>query len=202
MSGGALPIISMALQAGGQAYGGAVQAGQERQAAAIDAENARLSLLAGEQDVLNLRRAERRAAGDALTEMAASGSPVGTGSAADVIAASAAQAELDIAARRRQAMGEQANYLASAAARRSAAKGAMIGGLFSAVSTAVAGAANIRNQKRLQTQAQWQRAIQLGGGKPPPLIAAPGASAGPWRYGQGPDPSGRNPWALSLTGGN
>jgi hypothetical protein len=183
-----LPIAAIAMQAGGQLFQGFSAAGQARNAARIDDENARLALLGGEQDVYAIRRAERRAAGDALTEMAGSGVLTGTGSAADVIAASAAAAELDIAARRTQAMGEERNFKASAAAQRSAAKGAVIGGVFGAVSTALSGAAGMKNQSKLKTQAQWSRAFAMGGGRPGPMIAAPGATPG------------YNPWAAA--GGN
>ncbi|WP_225205090.1 hypothetical protein [Novosphingobium huizhouense] len=147
--GAALPVLAIAAQAGGQLYQGFEQAGQERAAARVDKENARRAVLAGEQDVYNVRRQERRQAGDALTEMAGSGAMAGTGSAADVIAESARQAELDIARRRDQARGEQANYLASAKAHRSAATGAIISGVFNAVSTALGGASNQRNQGRM-----------------------------------------------------
>lgn len=176
--GSLLPVAAMALQSGGQLFGGFSAAGQERAAARIDTENARLSLLGGEQDVYNIRRAERRQAGDALTEMAGSGVLTGTGSAADVIAASAQQAEMDIAARRTQAMGERRNYLASAAAHRNAAGAAIIGGVFGAVSSVISGANDMRNQGRMKTQGQWERALALNGGRTPPMLAKP--STNPW----------------------
>lgn len=184
-----LPIAAIALQAGGQIYGGMAARSQASAQARADEENARLALLAGEQDNWNILRAERRAAGDAMTEMAGSGIAVGTGSAADVIAASAAQAELEIANRRAQARAEEANYMASAAANRSAGKAALIGGLFGAASSVIGGAAAMRNQQKLRLQGQWERSIAASGGRPPSRIMRPGFTGG-----------GFNPWAR--TGGN
>lgn len=190
-----LPIAAVALQAGGTMFQAFSQQNQEKAAARTDEENARLALLAGEQDNWNILRAERRQAGDALTEMAGSGFAIGTGSAADIIAASAAQAELDIAARRQQARGEQANYLASANAHRAAGKAAVIGGIFSAASSVIGAASNMRNQQKLQLQGQWERSIASSGGRPPSSIMRPGFNGGygsslvdPRRYGMKREP--------------
>lgn len=160
-----LPFAAVALQAGGAIYQGIAGNNAEKAQARIDEENARLSLLSGEQDAYNILRAERRQAGDALTEMAGSGFSVGTGSAKDVIAASAAQAELEIANRRRQAQGEEANYLASAKAHRSAGKAALIGGLFSAASSVISGASNMKNQQKLKLQGGIERTALGSGGR-------------------------------------
>lgn len=190
-----LPIAAVALQAGGTMFQAFSAQNQEKAAAKVDEENARLALLAGEQDNWNILRAERRAAGDAIVEMAGSGVSLGTGSAADVIAASAAQAELDIAARRQQARGEQANYLASANAHRAAGKAAVIGGLFNAASSVIAGASNMKNQQKLKLQGQWERSIAANGGRPPSLIMRPGFNGAggsslvdPRRYGMRREP--------------
>lgn len=177
--GSILPAAALAMQTVGGLTQSIGASRSENAAAAIDAENARLSLLAGEQDVGAIRRAERRAAGDALTEMAGSGIAVGTGSAADVIAASAKQAELDIAARRTQAMGEQRNYLMSADQHRVAARNAIISGAFNAISGVLAGANDMRNRNLLQTQLATERRVQLGGSTvAPPRTTSSGFAGG------------------------
>lgn len=154
MSGGLLPIAALVMQAGGGLLQGIGANNEAKAGARVDEENARLSVLAGEQDSVQIRRDERMMAGDALAQMGGSGLAIGVGSPADILAESAMNRERDIAARRTQALQERNNYAQAAKDKRAAGRNALIGAAFGSVATALSGAADIRSAR---TGAQQQK---------------------------------------------
>lgn len=163
MSGAALPFMALAMQTVG-GIGQSIGANAEANAAAaVDEENARLSILAGEQDVAQVLRAERMAAGEAIASMAGSGAALGYGTAADIITESAMQRDRDILALRNKAIGEASNYQQAAADKRAAGRNAMIAGAFNTVAGVLNGVGDIRNQRLLNAQTSAERAVRLGG---------------------------------------
>lgn len=163
MSVAALPIAAMALQAAGTMMGAAQESKQLKAAARDDRENGRRSLLAGEEQAMDVLRQARFEEGAAAADMAGSGLAFG-GSIGTVLADSSYQAELDIDRIRAKAVGEANNYYANAAQKKKAAKAAIVGGLFSAVTDAVSSAAGMRNQSKLKAQGVTERAVRLGQG--------------------------------------
>jgi hypothetical protein len=143
--GAALPIAAVAMSAIAPIVQGIGENSEARAAARADDENGRLSILSGERDVEQVMRDERDAAGEALAIGAGSGLLVGTGSLADIIAASARERDRDIGVRRRQALGEQRNYQQAAKDKRKAGKNAIISGAFNGVANALAGANGMSN---------------------------------------------------------
>lgn len=162
--GAALPIGAIAAQALGSVVKGIGENKEARAAARTDDENGRLSLLSGEQDVSQIMRDERMMAGDALADMGGSGLAVGVGSAADILAESARQRDRDIGIRRKQAEGENSNYMQAAKDKRAAGRNALINGVFGAASSALAGANANRNARIAGGQASKERTANAGGG--------------------------------------
>jgi hypothetical protein len=193
--GAALPIAALAVTAGGQLFQGFSERKAENRAAAQDDENARLSLKAGEQDAMDVLRQGLSETDAAAATMAGSGLAWG-GSIAAVLADSAHQVEMDIQRVREKAVGEANNYTAQAREHRRAGKAALLGGMFNALSTAIGGAADIRNANRLAAQGASERAVRIGGGggggsSRPPLINTKSAGSSlvdPRLYGRRPDP--------------
>lgn len=149
MSAAALPFISMGLQAVSTIAGGIGANAEARAGARIDDENARLSLLAGEQQAGEVLRQERMAAGEAVVSMADAGGGLGWGTAADVLAESLANRDRDIAALRTKAAGEARNHMRAAADKRSAGRAALIGAAFNTVAGALGNYAAIKGQARI-----------------------------------------------------
>lgn len=163
MGAAALPIAAMAMQAAGTMMGAAQESKQLKREARQDRENGRLSLAQGEQDAMDVLRQARFDQGAAAADMAGSGLAFG-GSIGAVLADSAYQAEADIDRIRARAVGEANNYYANAAQKKKAAKAAIAGGIFSAVSNAVGQASGMKSQGALQQQGVRERAVRLGGG--------------------------------------
>jgi hypothetical protein len=163
MSGNFLPLAAMALDIGGGLAQGAGAKAEAEAAARVDEENARRSLLAGERDVEAIMREERMVAGEAIAGMAGSGLALGSGSAADIITASALNRERDITARRTQARYDQANNLQAAEDKRAAGRAAMTQSIFGAVSGALTGAADIRGNRIAAKTRKAERKVVLGG---------------------------------------
>lgn len=160
--GAALPIAALAITAGGQLYGGIQENKAQRRAARDDEENARLSLKSGEQEAMDVLREALFQQGDAAATLASNGLVFG-GSVSTVLADSSRAAEMDIERIREQARGEARNYYTQASERRRAGKSALIGGMFSAVATAVGGATQMRQQRQMETIAARERGVRLGG---------------------------------------
>lgn len=161
----ALPIAAVVLSAAAPVVEGLGQRSEYRRAARVDDENARLSILSGENDVEDILREERYTAGDALTMLSGSGLQVGTGSAAALLRESARQRNRAVATRREQAGRERDNYLRAAADKRAAGRNALIGGIFGAVSNAVAGVSGMRSSSRINAARDRVRTAERGGGR-------------------------------------
>ncbi len=162
----ALPI-ALGMAAVGSLVGGIEQNRAARAGARADTENARLTILQGEQEALQTGREERRAAGDMLTAMAGSGFEMGQGSFGDLLRESAYQRELEVLNIRTTRTQESKNLLAQASERRKAGRAALLGGMFGAVSTAVQGASQIRAANQQRHQVWNERTHELPGGVPP-----------------------------------
>lgn len=158
----ALPVITMAFQAGGSILQGVGANNEYRAAARVDEENARQSTLSGEQDVAQIMRDERMMAGEAIATMAGSGAAIGWGSAADIIAESAMNRDRDIAARRRQAAQEAANYEQAAADKRAAGRNALITSAFNAVGSVLNGVNGMRNDRLRSAQQSKESGARNG----------------------------------------
>lgn len=149
MSAAALPFISMGLQAASSLAGGIGANAEARAGARVDTENARLSILAGEQSAAEVMRQERLAAGEAIVGMADAGGAIGFGSAGDILAESLANRDRDIAALRAKAAGEARNHLQAAADKRAAGRAALFGGAFNSVASALSNYAAMQGQGRI-----------------------------------------------------
>ena len=154
------PVALMAAAA--QFAGGVMERDASYRSANVDEENARLSILSGEQDAELLRRQERFQVGEDIAAQGGNGLLSG-GSITTLIEASAFERELEIATLRNRAYGEADNFKTRAKESRRAGKAALIGGLFGAVSSALDGAAGVRNQRRLSGQRARERSSLFGG---------------------------------------
>lgn len=159
--GALMPIASVAVAAGSKLAGGVMERNAQYRAAGTEYENARLSVLAGEQGVEQILDDERMAAGASLAAQGGNGLATG-GSIATLIEQSAFEAERALAAERQRAFGEASNYNARGDDRIRAGKNALIGGIFGAVSTALNGAAQLRQQKTATAQSRKERNARLG----------------------------------------
>jgi hypothetical protein len=151
MSAAALPLIAMGVQAAGQIVQGVSANSAARRAAKVDEENARLSILQGEEEASLTARDERSLAGEMLAAMAGGGGDL-QGSNLDIIGQSAYNRELDIEQIRRQRRGEAANLVQSADDKRRAGKNALIGAGFGALSTVISGVSAARNARLVRAQ--------------------------------------------------
>jgi len=169
----ALPVAAIALQAGSKILGGFQQAKGPRAAAAVDEQNAQLTLLDGEQQVLQTRRDERQQAGDMIAMQGGSGIEIGSGSAGDLIAESAYQRELEILNIRTKATRQANNLYQDAADKRAAARAAILNGVFGAVASVVSSAADLRASRTLSAQSGTEDSVMLGGGAQASSAAVP-----------------------------
>lgn len=169
----ALPVIAIAMQAGGKIIGGIQQNKADRAAAAVDDQNAQLSLLSGEQQALQTRRDERMASGDMIASQGGSGIEIGSGTAGDMIAQNAYQRELEILNIRTRATRQANNLYQDAADKRAAGRQAIFNGLFGAAASAIGGAADIRASRTLSSQTSAEYAAALGGGAQASRAAVP-----------------------------
>lgn len=157
----ALPVAAIALAAGGKLYEGVEARNTAYRAAGDDFENARLSILAGEQDVTGIFDEERIAAGASLAAQGGNGLATG-GSITTLIEQSAYAAERHAAAVRQRAYGEAENYNRRGDESIRAGKSALIAGIFNAVSSAIGGAGDMRAQRTLSNQRASERSVRLG----------------------------------------
>lgn len=171
MSVAALPFIAMGVQAAGTIAQGIGANNEMRGAAAVDDENGRLSILAGEQDAGEVMRQARMAMGEDLAGMAGSGAGLGWGSASDVIVESLANRDADVAALRSRAAQEAANYRQAAKDKRAAGRNALIGSVFSAASGALTSMAGIKGQQQISASRGRVRDAVLGSSR---LVAGRG----------------------------
>lgn len=176
MAQAAIPL--MVVTAAGQLAGGFAQRAEANAAARVDDENARLTILEGEQNALQTRRDERSIAGDMIAAMAGSGTLL-DGSNADLLAQSAYQREVEIGNIRRQSSAEARNLQREAKAKRRAGRNALIGAGFNAVSTALGGMADIRANRLLAAQGSRERGATLSGAIKIPGRSVPAMSSAP-----------------------
>ncbi|WP_343609365.1 hypothetical protein [Novosphingobium sp.] len=185
MSFSSNPMFSAAIQGIGNGLQSAGQSNALRQQAAVADENARLSLLAGEQEVSTVNRKARAAMGEQIASMAGSGFVPNAGSAADLITASSLDAARDVANIRTKASEQAANYETEAAAKRDQAHAAIINGLFGSVAGAIKATGTARNQRMLDSATSIYRnavnAPDLLGGSV--LGAIPGGGPALTQYG-------------------
>lgn len=160
--GAALPVAMIATQVVGGVAKGIGRRKELRAGAAADEANAQLALLEGEEESLAVMRDERAQSGDAMAALAGSGLLVGEGSARDVLADSAFQRELDIMMLRKRAYGQFQNDRQAARDKRRAGRNAVIGSVFGAVSTALQGASDMRNQRLQRQQSERERTARRG----------------------------------------
>lgn len=148
--------IGLALAVAGQIKQGADANNAARAAANVDEENARLSILEGEQQALATRRDERMASGDLIAAMAGSGLAMG-GSFSDLLAENAYQRELELLNIRTVRTREANNLNDQARQKRKAGRSALINGFLGATSTALAGVEKQQNQAAVRAQMAVER---------------------------------------------
>jgi len=159
--------IALAMQAAGGIVNGIETNRAARAQANVDEENARLSILDGEQQALATAKDARMAAGAQLAGLAADGVALGTGTASDLLAESIYQGELEKMNIRTRATRQAANLQQQADDRRKAGRAALIGGIFGAAASAIKGVSDIRAQRTV-SQAQQNSRV------PRPMIAGVG----------------------------
>ncbi|NLS27929.1 hypothetical protein S2M10_29310 [Sphingomonas sp. S2M10] len=163
----ALPFIAMAVTAGGKIVEGiGARDAAYAQGQALD-ENARLSVLAGEQQGWQTRLQERRQTGEMLSAQGGSGVQMGTGTAADLIAENSYQRELEILGIRQKAVRQANNYTTQANDTRAAGRAALTGSIFSAVSGALNSVSAMREQRSVSASNASVRAAQAD--RAPPM---------------------------------
>lgn len=155
--------VALGVMALGQVVGGIQQKNAAYASARVDEENGRRSILSGEYEGAQLLRDERAMAGEMMVSQGANGGVALAGSNWGMIAESAYQRERDIASLRQRAAGEASNFRESAREKRAAGRGALVSGLFSAASTAIAAAADIRAQRMSSQMSATRRATQRSG---------------------------------------
>jgi hypothetical protein len=135
----ALPLIGVALQAGGQIFKGvaANKAGKFNQK--VDEANAIDALREGTAQVARIRDAARINLGRQIGAQAESGFEVGTGTALDSLLESQTNAELDAMDARRQAQSRYNAYMLEGQQARREGKNALIGGLVGAAGSVASG---------------------------------------------------------------
>lgn len=169
----AAPLI--ALQVASHVVGAVADSDAAYKKARVLDENARLTELSGEQDVLASMRQNRMQDGAAMADSAASGGVAGGGSTADLIYANAMSRQMEAMNIRAGAAGEARNYRAQARAARSSGKAALVKGVFRAGAAALAAAHDQKNAEALKAQTGAERAAQLAqplGTIPVPKIGA------------------------------
>lgn len=166
--------VALAMAAAGQLLGGIEANRAGKVGAAVDTENARRSILQGEQESMQTRRDERAQSGEMIAAMGGSGIELGSGSSADLLAQSAYQRELEVLNIRTRRSSEANNLLQSAADRKAAGRAALVQGVFGAASTALKGVSDMRAKRTAADQASKERAVILGGGTVPRMSVSGG----------------------------
>lgn len=186
--------IGLGMSVASQIVGATQQAGQMRQSAAVDDENARRTLLQGALQEDTIRRRERATSGEALASQGASGLAVGTGSAFDLLYENALERERAVLNTRFSTASQADSLEATAAAKRSAASGALIGGLMGAGAKAIMGISSLRDANALRgaQNAPYTNVSAIGGYRMP-IPAAPATTS---TYGNGAGDDGQPYWNL------
>lgn len=149
------------IEAGAALLGGILDRSTLRAQARVHEENARLSLLEGEEIIARTMREERQVSGAAIAAMAESGTRLGTGTAADIIRQNAIEREVEIGNIRAQAQGRARNEKQAAVDARRAGDDALIGGVISAAARVGSFAAQEDARKKVDAQLEAERKARL-----------------------------------------
>lgn len=125
-------------------------------------ENARLSLLQGEEQIAGTYRDARQVNGIAAAALAQSGAAMGSGTAADLLRANAFQAEMEAATIRYSAQAQAADLRTQAADARFRGDGALIEGVMGGLSAGLGYAVQADNRKRLdaaRAEERWSNRV-------------------------------------------
>lgn len=150
-----------AIMAGADLLGGLLDRSALRAQARVHEENARLSLLEGEEVVARTLRDEAQVSGAAIAAMAGSGARVGTGTAVDIIEQNAIEREVEVNNVRAQAQGRARNFRQAAEDARYSGDMALIGGVMSAAGRVASFAAQTEAQNKVDAQIEAERAARL-----------------------------------------
>lgn len=161
MSAGAALAAFTAVQAIGSLVGGLQERSAMRREASVLDENARLTLLQGEQEIAQTRREERRLSGESIAAMAGSGALVGTGSALDVIRQNAIEREVEVGNIRALRQREAEDYRTAASDRRRAGDAALTRGVFGAIGTVGSAVIDGGTRKKVNEQRRRDTASRL-----------------------------------------
>jgi|688.fasta_scaffold01422_30 hypothetical protein len=152
----------IALQVASAVAGGLSENAQARGEARQLDENARLTQLNGESDVLAALRQSRMEEGAGAADAAASGQQgIGSGNIADMIYANAIERQREAMTIRANAQSEASGLRAQASAARSRGKAAIIGGVFRAGAAALSGIQSQNDMARIDAATQAGRAADL-----------------------------------------
>ncbi len=162
----------IALKAGAALAGGiAEDSAARREGRALD-ENARLTELGGENDVLAALRQSRMEEGEAVAAAAGSGQlSIGSGSIADIIYSNAVQRQMEALNIRASAASQAAGLRSQASDARARGKAALFGGVLRAGAAALQGIDTMKNRRRIDAATQADRDWDKR--QPQPLGAIP-----------------------------
>ncbi len=150
------------LQVASAVAGGLSENSQARKEAAQLDENARLTQLNGESDVLAALRQSRMEEGAGAADAAASGHQgIGSGSIADLIYANALERQREASTIRANAQSEAKGLRSQATAARSRGKAAIFGGVFRAGAAALSGIQSQKDMARIDAATKAGRTADL-----------------------------------------
>lgn len=182
------------LQVASALAGGLSERSQARSEARALDQNARLTELDGENDVLAALRQSRMEEGAAIADSGASGQTIGSGSVADIIYANAVARQQEALNIRASAASEAAGLRGQAKATRKRGDAALIGGVFRAGAAALSGIHSQKQYERVRSAvaagraAELQQPQKLGSIPVPRVGSVPVPVISPGQY---PSPYGR-----------
>lgn len=183
----AVPFLALGLSAATSVFEGFSESqGLKAQAGILDS-NAKAAQLDGAYSREDIRRRGRAVQGEAIAASADLAGSVGGGSIQDLLFQNALETEYAAQSATYQADRQAAGLRSEAAAKRKAAKNAMIGGFLRAGASALTGAANISNQGKVDAARQQRQEAYFPGGQRLPMPT----------YGGGMNPDG----SMSYSGG-
>lgn len=149
----------IALKAGAALAGGIAENSAARSEGRALDENARITELTGEQDVLSAARQSRMEEGAAVAGAAGSGQlSVGSGSIADMIYANAVERQMELLNIRAGASSQAASLRSQASDARARGRSALFGGVLRAGAAALQGVSEGRNRTRIDAATTASRA--------------------------------------------
>lgn len=178
-----LMVASQAVQTVGEVRGANAEARGYR-------ENARLTELQGEYDVLGALRKSRMEQGASVADAAASGGSIGSGSVADIIYQNSVERQMEALNIRAGAAGQASGLRSQAAQAKARGRAAIVKGVFRAGAAVLGGIKDQKNQDRLAGQVSTERAGQL---QPLGTIPLPSGTVGYGGVIEPPKTSGK--WA-------